>query len=266
MAEEKLPKIKRLVCVRIGPVSIRALAAVFAFGFVAGTVQFCAAESIASKNKKGNRLFEQGKYADAEKAYLSAQVDDPGKPEILYNLGNSLVKQKKYREGVQSLGQSINKGDRRVKQKSWYNTGNAFFSEGNYKDAAAAFVEALKLDPADRDAKHNLELALLKIKQQQQESKKNQKGQEKQDSKDPNKDQSSKGKDSRPQKPEKDTGGSGAQNKEMNPRENRPAPSEGSLTKERAMQLLEAVKNQEIEEQRKLMARRARERAGGKDW
>ncbi len=99
---------------------------------------------------------------------MDAQVKNPGKPEVLYNLGNSLIKQKKYSQGVQSLRQSANKGDKAIRENSWYNTGNALFEAGHFKDSAEAFVQSLKLDPSDKDAKHNLELALLKLKEQQQ--------------------------------------------------------------------------------------------------
>jgi len=53
-----------------------------------------------------------GKYEDAEKAYVEAQVKSPGKPEVLYNLGNALIKQKKYDQGLQSLRQSMDKATR----------------------------------------------------------------------------------------------------------------------------------------------------------
>jgi len=253
---------------RSGPVCVQRLAAVFILGLIAGNLHFCMAESLATKNKKANRLFEQGKYAEAEKVYLSAQVDSPGKPEILYNLGNALVKQKRYREGIQALGQSVNKGDKKIKEKGWYNTGNAFFSAGNYGDSAAAFVEALKLDPVDKDAKHNLELALMKLKQQAQEnSEKNQKDQKNQNSKDSDKEKSSGGKDTRPQQPDEKKDATGdRQNEQMSSQANRAQHREGSLSKERALQLLEAMQNQELEEQRRLLAKRTKERAGGKDW
>jgi Ca-activated chloride channel homolog len=234
---------------------------------ILGGSQFCRAESGAAKNNKGNHLFAQGKYEDAEKSYLSAQGDDPGKPEILYNLGNSLIKQKKYREGVQALGQSTNKGDKEIKEKGWYNTGNAFFSAGNYRDSAAAFIEALKLDPADKDAKHNLELALLKLKQQEQDNK--QKNQKQQDSKDSNKDKPSGGKDSQAQPPQKDrndSGNKGEQKENEKHQQSQSSQREGSLTRDQALRLLDAVQNQELKEQRQLLENRAREKARGKDW
>jgi len=225
------------------------------------------AESLASKNKKGNRLFAEGKYEDAEKAYLAAQADDPGKPEVLYNLGNSLIKQKKFQEGVQALGQSMQKGEKEIRERAWFNSGNALFYSGNYKDSADAFVEALKLHPADKDAKHNLELALLKLKQQEQE--KSEKNRQQRDSKDQNKSKSSNDQQAQAQQPKPDKSGEGHQkdqDQKPQPQADRSAQRDESMSKERALQLLEAVQNQELEEQRKLLERRAKERANGKDW
>ena len=225
--------------------------------------RFCLPESLASKNKKGNRLFEQGRYEDAEKAYLSAQVDDPGKPEILYNLGNSLIRQKKYQQGVQTLQQSIHGGDKEIKERSWYNKGNALFSEGNYRESADAFIQALKLNPSDRDAKHNLELALLELKQQEQQKKEDNQKQ---------KEQKGSGQDKRqrqPRQPDQDKGGQGSRKEQQDQAKdqaNEPAQREGSMTREQALQLLNAVQNQELEQQRKLLERRSKEKPNARDW
>ena len=72
------------------------LGLIFSVAVWLASVPFALADSVASKNKEGNRLFEQWKYQDAEKAYLEAQAGMPGRPELSYNLGNSLIKQKKY--------------------------------------------------------------------------------------------------------------------------------------------------------------------------
>jgi len=215
---------------------------------------FCMAESPASKNNKGNRLYEKGKFEDAEKAYLTAQGDAPGRPEILYNLGNSLIRQKKLKEGEQVLGQAIRKGNTGVQEKSWYNTGNALFSADNYKGAVDAYVQALKLNPSDADAKHNLELSLLKLKQQEQQ--KSGKDQQ-QNSPKSNKDKSSENKDAGGQKPQDQNG---PQQPNESARRNNP------INEDQALRLLDAVQNQEKEEQRKLLEHRAMSKAGGKDW
>jgi Ca-activated chloride channel homolog len=222
------------------------------------------AESPASKVREGNRLFSQGKYADAETAYLDAQVKNPGRPEVLYNLGNSLIKQKKYDQGVQSLSQSAGKGDKIVRQNSWYNTGNALFEAGRFKDSAEAFVQALKLDPSDKDAKHNLELALFKLKEQQSNA--NQKQKDSDNSRQDKQNKSSAGKNAeQEQKPQKQTGSRRDQHN-TGQQESPKTPRPESISKEQAAQILDAVRAQELEQQRKLLETLARRRANGKDW
>lgn len=254
---------------RVGSsVGIHGLRAVlFAVVGVLVNLSISKAESLASKNKEGNRLYSQGKYEEAEKTYLDAEVNSPGKPEILYNLGNSLVKQKKYSQGIQALRQSISKGDQGIKESSWYNTGDALFSMGNYRDSAEAFIQALKLDPADKDAKHNLELALLKLKQQEQkQSNANQKEQSSGNSA-PEKSSSSKEGQQPPNK--QNQSGAGKENKQNESAKMQPGQDtqrEGSISKERAAQILDAVQNQELEQQRKLLENRATRKANEKDW
>jgi Ca-activated chloride channel homolog len=226
------------------------------------------AESIASKNKKGNQFYTQGKYADAEKEYLDAQVNNPGNPKILYNLGNSLIRQKKYSQGIQALNQAIEKGNRAEKGNSWYNEGNALYAEGKFKDSAEAFIQALKVNPADKDAKHNLELALLKLKQQQ--SKQSNPDADKKNSENSNQNKPSPGKEDKEKTQNQNRDIAEQQGKQQNEppkRENNQASRrEGSVSKEKAQQILDAVQNQEIEEQRKMIERRARQQSKGKDW
>jgi Ca-activated chloride channel homolog len=220
------------------------------------------AESLASKNKKGNQLYEQGKYPDAEKQYLDAQVNNPGNPSVLYNLGNSLIRQKKYAEGAKALDQAIEKGDKTARENSWYNKGNALFSSGQFKESAGAFIEALKLDPADKDAKNNLELALQKMQQQEQKSK--QPDSQKQDPKNS---------DQKQQNQKQDNAGQNRkeQNEQNERKEQQKQPMqqprrEGAVDKEKALQILDAVQKQELDEKRKLLEQRARKQANGKDW
>jgi Ca-activated chloride channel homolog len=230
------------------------------------------AESLATKNRKGNELYAQGKYTEAEKKYLDAQVNNPGNSTVLYNLGNSLIRQKKYDQGIQALNQAIEKGDTKAKGNSWYNEGNALFAMEKYQDSADAFIQALKLNPADKDAKHNLELALMKLKQQQeqkQESKQSKSGEGKQDP------ENSKGQSAPEKEGQKKPNDQNQGNAEQRPNDRNEAAKqdmtqaprrEGAVNRERALQILDAIQNQEMEEQRKLLERRARQHAKGKDW
>jgi len=244
---------------------VRCLWLILAIAVILAGAPNSKAESLASKNKEGNRLYSQGKYDGAEKAYMDAQVKSPGRPEILYNLGNSLIKQQKYDQGIHALQQSRSKGDNRLKENSWFNTGNALFLRGNYKDSAEAFIQALKLDSADRDAKHNLEMALRKLKQQQQQ--KSNAGQKENNSE--NQNQSGAGKKDRQQSDNEGKENSGKSNEpnkypmqDKNQANGRPS----SISKEQALQILQAVEDRELAEQRKLLERRAVRKSNEKDW
>jgi Ca-activated chloride channel homolog len=229
-------------------------ALLFFIAMICANVLFSWAESLAAKNKKGNELYQQGKYADAEKKYLDAQVNTPGNPSVLYNLGNSLIKQNKNDEGVKALNQAIDKGDKTTKENSWYNKGNALFSMERFKESSEAFIQALRLNSADKDAKNNLELALMKLKQKENKSK-----------------QSDSPKQERKKSDQKQQEGG----KEQSSNEkNEPAKQQiqqqpqrtNTVNKDKALQILDAIQNQEKDEKRKLLERRALQQSNGKDW
>jgi tetratricopeptide (TPR) repeat protein len=248
-----------------GIFSVRCLISIFAVAFILALAPSSKAESLASKNKQGNRFFSQGKYSDAEKAYLDAQIDSPGRPEILYNLGNSLIKQQKFDQGILALRQSMGRGDKELEENSWFNAGNALFLMGNYKDSAEAFIEALKRDPADRDAKHNLEMALMKQKEQEQ---KKSNGDQQQNNPEDQKQTRAGKKDQQQSGSEgpKDTGHQDKPNKPPKQNTDQAGRPKASISKEQALQILEAVQDRELEEQRKLLQRRAGRKLNEKDW
>ena len=161
--------------------------------------------------------------------------------------------------------QSREKGEKELEKNSWFNAGNALFLRGNYKDSAGAFIEALKLDPTDRDAKHNLEMALMKLKEQEQQQLNPDQTQD--NSQDQS--QSNSGKEEHPQSGKEDPKDPGNQNKPdqfQKPNTDQAGRPEDSISKERALQILETVQDRELEEQRKLRERRAGQKLNEKDW
>ena len=223
------------------------------------------AESVAGLNREGNRLFAEGKYADAEKAYVDAQAKTPGRPELLYNHGNTLIKEKKYEPAVQQLRQAVNKGDRGIQASAWYNSGNALFETGKYQDAAQAYIQALRINPADLDAKHNLELALRKVQEQQKQPGEGNGQQNPQQSRSQ---QQPAPQDKQQTQASQQPHPSDAQerNKPANPQATQADRREGSFSKEQALQILDALQNQELVDQKKRLERIERRRAVGKDW
>jgi Ca-activated chloride channel homolog len=244
------------------------LAAFFLLLTVATPVQ---AESASSKNKTGNRLFGQGRFQDAEKAYLDAQASMPGRPELSYNLGNSLIKQQKYDQALQALAQAIGKGDKELQAHGYYNVGNALFDMGKYNESAQSYIQALNLSPADADAKHNLELALRKMQEQKQQRPRDNQSQaqnqepEQQKPEGGNKEDKGKEQPASSQKENKPPQSQEAR-KPADPQSSKATGREGSFSKERALQILDALQNQELAEQRKLLERQARRKTAGRDW
>ncbi len=268
MARQITPKsvLKRLPYNKL-PVAPRSRIALFAASVILANVCVARAESLASKNREGNHLFAQGKYEDAEKAYIEAEAKSPGRPEVLYNLGNSLIKQEKYQEGIQILHQSIGKGETEIKEHSWYNAGNALYSMGNFRDSVEAYIQALRLDPSDKDAKHNLELALQRLKQQEQkESKASENRKNSEDSAPEQSAGDRKGVPERNKQVQNSSGKDGEQNGRENSQSRNIMEGAESLSKEQALQILDAIQNQEVGEYRKLLDHRAGQTPSGKDW
>lgn len=225
------------------------------------------AESPEAKNNQGNRLFAEGNYREAEKAYIDAQVSAPGKPEILYNLGNALIKQNKQEKGFQALRQAISKGDKTIAKNGWFNAGNALFSQSRYREAVEAYTQTLRIDPTDRDAKHNLEMALGRMKEPQQHG---EKGKPRETDDKASNDKSAGQNHPSPQQQQgqsgKDQPGSGrGSGGDRDAHGSAPRPM-GTMTKEQALQLLKALENQEVEARRGRIEQRAAEGSHGRDW
>jgi Ca-activated chloride channel family protein len=122
---------------------------------------------VASSNRQGNRLYHQGKYDEALSAYQKAQAEQPDLAELHYNVGNTLHRKENYQDAAAETLQGLSKADPDLRARAYYNLGNSFYRQGQFAEAIAAYREALKLDPDDQDAKHNLELAQQQLESQQ---------------------------------------------------------------------------------------------------
>ena len=56
-----------------------------------------------------------------------------------------------------------------MRSRGFFNRGNTAFQQEDYPGAVEAYEEVLRMNPDDRDAKHNLELALLQMPPQGQD-------------------------------------------------------------------------------------------------
>jgi Ca-activated chloride channel homolog len=142
--------------------------------------------SAARLTDAGNQAFAKQAYDEALKAYSEAQANSPELAEPHYNSANVLYREGKYEEALRALQQAAQIARTgRVAQSSHFNAGNAAYQTKGWEAAVESYRQALLRDPADLDAKHNLELALQQMQQQQnqqqEQQKQDQQDQQKQD-------------------------------------------------------------------------------------
>lgn len=165
--------------------------------------------------KKGNIDFENKRFQSALESYRKVQVKNPDAPEVLYNLGTTLYKVNSYQESAKDLESSASKTqDPKLKTQALYNYGNTQYRLGNFEKAIDAYKKVLELDPADKDAKYNLEFLQKQKskfeKKDQERKKENQKKQPQQQNPQQNKQDQQQGQGQQ----NKEKQGQGQQNKQ----------------------------------------------------
>ena len=120
---------------------------------------------------RGNMLFRSGEDALATYRYLQAkQRGRDWEDWIDYDLGSLYVSLGEINPGIRVLNRTLEdfgelpaepgRQDRELFFRSYFNLGVAHYEIGNYREAATAFIQALRLKADSWDAKINLELSL----------------------------------------------------------------------------------------------------------
>ena len=117
----------------------------------------------------GNKAFTAEMYDTALNAYEIAQESMPDRSEPTYNTANTLYRQQRYREAVDLYDQVLAGQVLELSDWTTFNTGNALYEAGDHEQAIEMYKQALRIDPDNFDAKHNLELALAHLPQPQQQ-------------------------------------------------------------------------------------------------
>jgi len=235
------------------------------------------ADSASSSNKKGIEAYNMKEYEESVKKFTDALVEKPNMPELRYNRGTVLSVLGKNDDALNELSIAAEKSEnKQLSASAYFNAGNTLFMNNNFQGAIEEYKKALKFDQSSGDIRHNLELAMRKLKEQQQQ-KEEQKSQEDGKKKEENEEEKQ---DRRKQddetKEKKDEQSDDQQNKNKNQEnkqqdqqqqqskqqesENRP------MTLEEAQRILDAVNE---EEEKALSLRRMKmktEMRQGDDW
>jgi len=123
--------------------------------------------------KKGNRLYQDGKFDEALKTYVDGQIEHADDLALKYNIAASHYKTKNYDEAVKGyLDIAASAKDAGLQEKSLYNCGNALYQQGKLEESIEYYKKALGLNHDDQDAKHNLEFVQEELKKRKSEAKK----------------------------------------------------------------------------------------------
>ncbi|OLY93909.1 Tetratricopeptide repeat-containing protein [Cnuella takakiae] len=119
---------------------------------------------------RGNEYYQAGQFDLAEKYYRTALKKDPASTTAAYNLANALHGQKRFKEAIGVL-QTIppQKQNAALQAAIHYNTGVNHTRERDLEASIAAYKDALRFAPDDKQARENLQKALRELRQEQQQ-------------------------------------------------------------------------------------------------
>jgi Ca-activated chloride channel homolog len=219
---------------------------------------------------EGRKELERGNHPAALAAFEKAAQSRPDDPAARFNLADGLYKNGKFDEAA-ALYDALSAPGSTLSPSARFNLGNARFQKQDYAGAVSAYKDALRMAPGDADAMHNLEMALRALQQQKQQQQKQQDQQNKDekqpDQQDQQRDQQSKEQEQGRQDQKKPQPGQQPERpKTEEEKEKERFQKETGMPRERAMQLLDALQQNEKDEQKRLLAAKQGRKKAGKDW
>ena len=204
------------------------------------------------ETSKGIKAYEAGDAQQALAAFEKARAARPTSPATQFNQAVAQAKAGHAPEAIETFT-ALTRQKTTLGIESNYNLGNTLLGTKELPGAISAYRDALRIKPDDPRARRNLEIALRQLEQQKKQDQKQPSPQE-----DQNKKQEQK-------KPAKSPAPS-ERPQNAKERENERFQKETGMPKDRAMQLLKALEqNEKTEQKKKLNAERAKRRKG-KDW
>lgn len=134
--------------------------------------------------REGNTWYRQQQFEKAEAAYLKALEKAPSSSRVKYNLANAMVKLGKQEEALKAFAElATTAKEADIKAAAWYNKGVVLSQLKKLEESIDAYKNALRLKPDDKEARENLQKALLELKKKNPPKKQEKKDQQKQQKK-----------------------------------------------------------------------------------
>ncbi|MFH1681951.1 MAG: tetratricopeptide repeat protein [Candidatus Eisenbacteria bacterium] len=227
-------------------------------------------DPVREETARGVKAYEERRFEEALASFLRAEREAPERPLLSFNVGAALYQTGRFDEALAAYHGSREAPE--TAAASLYGAGNALFRTGRLAEAAELYKQALRRDPRDEDAKHNLELVQKKLEemesQQQQQS-----GEDDQDRRENReKQERSEQEEDRESPPEEEKQPNPSRENEEPPPPDEPEqgetpPSPGEMSREEAERILDALAEEEENLRREsIERRRTKRKASAKDW
>lgn len=190
--------------------------------------------------RKGNKLYRKSEYTGSEAMYRRAGSQEKSTSDSQFNLGDALYKQGRFDEAATEYDKAAESyNDNRTKAESFYNLGNALVKSNKFRESINAYINSLKLDPDNIQAKANLAYAQDQLKKQQEEQQ-----QQQQDKNDQEQEQDKSGNNGDQDKQDQDRDNNQKQDngdQEQQQQQQEGQQPEGTMSREDAERLLDAL-------------------------
>ena len=234
--------------------------------------------------RKGNRQFAKEKYDKSIESYTRATKAAPTSFEAGYNLANALFRAGRY-DGAQKALERIAADSTLCdtdRADAAYNLGNVQFQQQKLKEALSSYRKAMRLNPADEQAKYNYAYTKRLLQEQEQDNKDNNKdNKDNQENKD-NQNQEGQDKDNQQQQGDQDKQQQEGQDKQEGDNDQQQGqpqeqqgdkdgrqgeqPAQSGISEQEREAMLEAIQAQEDKTQDKLKEKTGVVIRGKKNW
>lgn len=248
------------------------LAAGFAaLAFILSFNSLLSAQSLRSLVNEGVEKYGDKNYSDSEVNFKKGIDKDPNNFHSVFNLGDTQYKQQRYDEAIKTYNQALSKtNDKDLKAKTFHNIGNAFLKSQKLEESINAYKNALRINPKDQETKYNLSYALNMQKQQQNNQNNQNKNDQNKDKQDQNNKDKQDNKDQDQNKPDQQQNQQSQQdNTKQQDKQNqqqKPQEDKNKMSKEEAERILNALKNNEVDLQKKLRKHEGKKVKPERDW
>lgn len=198
-----------------------------------------AQKEVRKNIRKGNKVYEEQKFSEAAGFYGKAVEGNPGSKEAIFNLGNTLYRQKEWDKAAAQYQHFVTLEQEKPEEAAggWHNIGNTLLQKKDLQQSVEAYKMALRLNPHDDETRYNLAVVQKMIQDQndQQQDQREDQQQQQDQQQDQREEQQQDQRAEQPDQPEQ-------------------------MSRDNARQLLQAIEQDEQQTQEKVKQIRAEER------